>query len=521
MNARNTALLTAAALCLMPASGLAITPYVQDFEGLIQVDPDALANDGWIVFGNIYNSSGDYLYGYGPFPAPNTGAAFSAVASGEGGTEQGTQQLTIFSDYESAEHANGNTVESNVFQEQTITAADVGKVWVFDFNAKLGNIEPPSTAAAFIKTLDPDDGFALTNFVTEDMTSIPVTWDGYSVYLYIDASLEGQLFQFGFLNESTDYDGTGIFYDNINVYSMDPVDLYMQNFESLSESDADALADDGWIVYANVTDSGGGFLYNYGPFPAPNHEFGFSAVVTGEGGAEQGAQQLSVYSDYSNPDHGNNRVIESFVYQERFIRGEDTEQTWAFDFNAKLGNLTGGSTAAAFVRTIDPADDFAVTSEEVLDMSSIPVEWSGFTLSLDIDASKEGQLLQFGFLNTATDFEGSGIFYDNINFASASSDAPDLPTWADGARLSNAPNPFTQVTGINFSLEQNDQAKLSVFDLQGRRIATLRSGDLPAGEHSVTWDGMTDSGTPAAAGTYWYVLETTKGQVSKAMTLIR
>ena len=52
-----------------------------------------------------------------------------------------------------------------------------------------------STAAAFIKTLNPAAGWALTNFVTVDMTAIPSTWAGYSVSLTIDASLVGQVFR--------------------------------------------------------------------------------------------------------------------------------------------------------------------------------------------------------------------------------------------------------------------------------------------------------------------------------------
>jgi hypothetical protein len=43
------------------------------------------------------------------------------------------------------------------------------------------------------------------------------------------------------------------------------------------------------------------------------------------------------------------------------------------------------------------------------------VTWGRFTISLDLtDALLEGQILQVGFANTASDFEGSGIFYDNV-----------------------------------------------------------------------------------------------------------
>ena len=75
--------------------------------------------------------------------------------------EQGEQQLSVFSDYENAdEHLAGNLIEANVFQEQTIGPDDVDKTWVFEFQAKkpaFGGVTPPTTALAFIKTIDAGD----------------------------------------------------------------------------------------------------------------------------------------------------------------------------------------------------------------------------------------------------------------------------------------------------------------------------------------------------------------------------
>ena len=167
-------------ICMVPASGLAVMPYSQDFEGLSQPDMDALANDGWLVFANVFGPDWSYWYGYGPFPAPNDGFGFCAIAVGECGAE------------------------------------NVGETWAFDFQAKLGNLEFGSTAAAFIKTLDPNNGWALTNFITLDMTFTPTTWSDYSMELLIDPSLAGQIFQFGFMNVATNYEGSCVFYDNIN-----------------------------------------------------------------------------------------------------------------------------------------------------------------------------------------------------------------------------------------------------------------------------------------------------------------
>ncbi len=64
------------------------------------------------------------------------------------------------------------------------------------------------------------------------------------------------------------------------------------------------------------------------------------------------------------------------------------------------------------------------------------------------------------------------------------------------------PNPFNPVTTVPFALERPAGIELAVFDLRGRRLATLAEGSWPAGWHAATWDGRDQSGRPAASGTY-------------------
>lgn len=210
-----------------------LTPYSQDFEALDPADPLALADDGWLVFGNVFSAGGgSYLYGYGPFIAPNGTPGFSSVATGQGGPDQGNQQVVIYSDYNNGDHAVGNWIEANVFQEQIVGAADVGMFWRFEFDAKRGDINDPNSPAcpcgmqsiAFIKTLDPNAGFALTNFLILDTTNLPDTWDTYELTIEIDPSLVGQIFQIGFATTGSNYEPSGNFYDNINFESFVPLD---------------------------------------------------------------------------------------------------------------------------------------------------------------------------------------------------------------------------------------------------------------------------------------------------------
>jgi hypothetical protein len=230
MLTRATTVLAALALvCLMAAGSHAnLTFYSQDFEGLVQADPGALAADGWFVFGNVFDPGGGYLFGYGPFSAPNGGPGFCAIAAGEGGPSQGAQQIVVYNDYNSDQHPLGNIIEANVFQEQIVGAIDVGAGFDFNFDAKLGDIQPNSTALAFIKTLDPNT-FGLSSFITVDMTSIPTTWNSYSLKITIDEGLVGHILQFGFLNTATQYTPSGIVYDNVS-FGQQPVSVEQTSF---------------------------------------------------------------------------------------------------------------------------------------------------------------------------------------------------------------------------------------------------------------------------------------------------
>ena len=106
----------------------------------------------------------------------------------------------------------------------SVDAAENTVSFMRDGKMRTAVVESPA-AQAFIKTLNPSAGYATTNFVTVDMTSIPQTWGTYSVLLPIDAGLVGQLLQIGFTNTATYYTGSGVFYDNINFQPDAPTPL--------------------------------------------------------------------------------------------------------------------------------------------------------------------------------------------------------------------------------------------------------------------------------------------------------
>jgi hypothetical protein len=297
---------------------------------------------------------------------------------------------------------------------------------------------------------------------------------------------------------------------------------YSQNFESLVKTSLTALSADGWVVYGNVFTPLGVYIRGYGVYPAPNAGSAFCTIDAGQGGLEQGAQQLSVFSDYENTEHAVGNLIESNVFHEQTITAGDVGNTWVFAFDGKRGNLTGLSTAKAFIKTINPAASYATTNFLTVDMTAAPDTWVNHSISIVIDAGLVGQLLQFGFTNTATHYESSGIFYDNVDFHLY--DASGVPSGGVtmGAQLrQNYPNPFNPSTRIEFVLERASNVEVAVFDLAGRHLVTLQQGALDAGAHAVTWDGCNGQGAAVSAGQYQYVLKTDAGRLVRSMVLLK
>jgi len=66
----------------------------------------------------------------------------------------------------------------------------------------------------------------------------------------------------------------------------------------------------------------------------------------------------------------------------------------------------------------------------------------------------------------------------------------------------NVPNPFNPRTTLRYELTAEATVELAVFDLSGRRVATLVAARRPAGRHEAVWLGCDEAGRPAPSGVY-------------------
>jgi hypothetical protein len=81
----------------------------------------------------------------------------------------------------------------------------------------------------------------------------------------------------------------------------------------------------------------------------------------------------------------------------------------------------------------------------------------------------------------------------------------------------NQPNPFGPATSIRYTVPRDGRVTIEVYDMAGRRARTLVDEPRSAGTYTAVWDGLDDSGHPAAAGTYFCRMSSGAEQASRKM----
>jgi hypothetical protein len=85
----------------------------------------------------------------------------------------------------------------------------------------------------------------------------------------------------------------------------------------------------------------------------------------------------------------------------------------------------------------------------------------------------------------------------------------------------NSPNPFNPSTTIKYYLPEKCRVRLEIYDISGRRIASLVSGEQEKGRYAAEWNGKDDRGGSVVSGVYFYKLAAGKETISRKMVLIR
>jgi hypothetical protein len=92
----------------------------------------------------------------------------------------------------------------------------------------------------------------------------------------------------------------------------------------------------------------------------------------------------------------------------------------------------------------------------------------------------------------------------DTGYAGVAEAKPAGPHPSSGLQVQMMPGGFD----VRYSVAAPCRADLAVYDLMGREVRQLVTGQQPAGQHSVVWNGKNRDGRPVARGVYFINLDT-------------
>ncbi|MFN1835585.1 M12 family metallo-peptidase [Balneola sp. MJW-20] len=228
--------------------------------------------------------------------------------------------------------------------------------------------------------------------------------------------------------------------------------------------------------------------------------------------------QEDVYHDVSIVHNTDSQKLEYYLNGELIASNEYTDGFTPEELILGSSNTNAGA-------SLD-LDDFSVT---ILDfpfsylnadkVAGVITPGQSETISFEVDASD----LELGFYNTTmtvyTNDAGNTELSvplqievtENVSNESGSGDLPDEITLAQ-----NFPNPFNPTTQISYSINEPQRVSIDVFDIQGRKVATLFDGFRNSGRYTATFDA-----SGLASGVYIYRLMTPANVITRRMVLIK
>jgi len=152
---------------------------------------------------------------------------------------------------------------------------------------------------------------------------------------------------------------------------------------------------------------------------------------------------------------------------------------------------------------------FFGAADQVLE-GAIPLNYLNFTDSIYISLAEystedNGALidqLPQGNYDENIDFEE----YFSFNLDNNVSSDYNIDISSNNISLNAFPNPFNPETTISYSIPEDSNVELSIYNIKGQKVRTLVKDSIEIGNHSIIWKGINDSGNPVSSGVYFYKL---------------
>ena len=229
-------------------------------------------------------------------------------------------------------------------------------------------------------------------------------------------------------------------------------------------------------------------------------------------------EPTTAFAPNDTPDEGTG-IGTFFLTDDGVLQGDSAPPPLIVSYTAPVDSASG------VVLDIDGGETFTIQARDAADAVLEEI-----LISAGDDGTGSGNATPWGFRRSTPDvasirfvgFRSSGRFglgFDN--FVACATNPFITPVEGEPAEgppilYPNHPNPFSQTTTIRYVLADAVPVHLAVYDVLGRKVATLVDQPQPPGPHSVVFDARGLSG-----GTYVYRLEIPTTVRTATMVMVR
>lgn len=235
-----------------------------------------------------------------------------------------------------------------------------------------------------------------------------------------------------------------------------------------------------------------------------------------------------VHCIYVDPSNADKVIVVYANYKVRSVFYSSNAGTSWTDISGNLEQNTDETGNGPSCRWIDAITTggtttyYIATSTGVFstsDITTAPINWAqeGSTIIGNVVCAMIKARQSDGLVVVGT--HGAGVFSANQTVVGVESETSSIPTSYSVSQ--NYPNPFNPSTQLRYSIPQAENVRITVYNINGKTIATLINNFQSAGTYQVTWNGKNDLGQQVASGTYIYKVQAGDFVKTKKMVMLK
>ena len=218
----------------------------------------------------------------------------------------------------------------------------------------------------------------------------------------------------------------------------------------------------------------------------------------------------------------NFKIYENLGNQDFTLHNYYRETLWSKPISCKLNNdnLTDIVTVGDEIKKYFNEGNLQFSEVYIQDYPDYGESWVKSSFSdFDGNGTQDVAIIRYGIEeNNLTILYNDGD--GNFGEEPVSADNHQLPI--TNYQLRNYPNPFNPTTTISFSIPEESKVEFTVYNIKGQKVKVLTNNNYDKGSHSVSWDGVDESGKSVSSGVYFYNLKVNgKDKAVKKMLLLK